>query len=122
MRDHRSLVCWQLARSVTQGVFRISVRYWSPAAAAAFTQLQRAALSVQLNLAEGYVWRPGLKWVHHVRIAYGSAVESTDILDLLLDLKAVPAAALLPLIGESRRTQALVLGLLKSAQKSADGR
>src|SRR4051794_9309903 len=94
MRDHTSLVCWQVARSVSKGVIGLSVQHWTPSAGAAFVQLQRAALSVQLNIAEGYAWRPGLKWIQHLRIAYGSAIESTDILDLLLDVNAAPAEPL----------------------------
>src|ERR1017187_1342844 len=88
MRDHTSLGCWQVALTVTAGVFELSVHHWTPPAGAAFSQLQRSTLSVQLNLAEGYTWRPGLRWQHHLRIAYGSAVETTDFLELLRDVKA----------------------------------
>ena len=122
MRDHTSLRCWQVARAVTAGVFELSVHHWTPPAGAAFSQLQRSALSVQLNLAEGYTWRPGLRWQHHLRIAYGSAVETTDVLELLRDVKAAPIERLAALILESRRAQALVLALLKSARTQENGR
>jgi four helix bundle protein len=117
MRDHTSLVAWQVSRAVASDVYRLSVRHWSPPAGAAFTQLQRAALSVSLNLAEGYAWRAGPRWRHHLRIAYGSAVETTDILDFLLQVGVAPAERLSVVISDSKRAQALILGLLHSARR-----
>jgi four helix bundle protein len=119
MRDHTSLRRWQVARAVTMDVFQLSVRHWTPPAGAAFAQLQRSALSVQLKVAEGYTWSPGLRWQHHLRIAYGSAVETTDVLEPLRDVRAVPNDQLNALIAESRRAQALVLALLKSTRLAA---
>ena len=52
MRDHKSLLAWQEARKVVQAVFEGSRTCWKPYAAAVFAQLQRACLSVQLNIAE----------------------------------------------------------------------
>jgi hypothetical protein len=43
-------------------------------------------------------------------------VETTDVLELMLDINAAPAGGLSALIAESHRSQSLVLGLLKVAQ------
>jgi len=50
----------------------------------------------------------------HLRIAYGSAVETTDLLELIEELELLPPASVQPTLEASRRTQGLVLGLLKS--------
>ena len=47
-----------------------------------FTQIQRAALSVQLNIAEGYALRTSKRFRNHVDIAYGSPVETAELLEL----------------------------------------
>ncbi|MGH7583742.1 MAG: four helix bundle protein [Gemmatimonadales bacterium] len=109
MRSHRHLQAWQAARDVTLGVHRYGSSNWRPETAAAIEQLRRAALSVQLNLAEGFASGRGARCRHHFLIAYGSAVETTDILDLLVDL--TPSTVLAELAAKSRETQALTLRL-----------
>ncbi|MBA3443240.1 MAG: four helix bundle protein [Gemmatimonadales bacterium] len=54
MRDHKSLHAWQEARGVVLGTMELARTSWMPYAAALFSQLQRASLSVRLNIAEGY--------------------------------------------------------------------
>ncbi len=112
MRTHKGLLAWQLAHRVVLGVFRELGEQWKPATTAIFEQLRRSALSVQLNIAEGYASGPGRRCRNHFRIAYGSAVEATDILELLEEL-GTETGELLEL---SRRTQALTLRLYKSSQ------
>jgi len=47
-------------------------------ASALFAQLQRASLSVELNIAEGYSFGPSRTYTRHFGVAYGSAVEGGD--------------------------------------------
>jgi four helix bundle protein len=54
-------------------------------------QLQRAALSVQLNIAEGYALKSSRRFRNHLDIAYGSAVETAELLDLTSELGLFPA-------------------------------
>jgi four helix bundle protein len=68
---------------------------------------------VQLNIAEGYPWRPRPKWKHHLRIAIGSAMETIDALHFLLDVGAAPKENLFLLIDEAERSAVLLRGLLK---------
>jgi four helix bundle protein len=109
MQSHRNLHAWQKARATTLAIFRYADSNWSPGRAAAIEQLRRAALSVQLNIAEGYASGPGARCRNHLTIAYGSAVETTDILELLQDL----GAQVEPALATSRETQALTLRLLR---------
>jgi hypothetical protein len=57
MRDYRSLLAWQEAHAVVlvllPAIRQVSYSYANPV----FGQLQRAALSVQLNMAEGLIPR-----------------------------------------------------------------
>src|SRR5215216_4389644 len=76
MRDHKSLHAWQEARGVVLGVIDLARTAWKPYAAALFSQLQRASLSVQLNIAEGYAYATSPSFTRHLAIAYGSAVET----------------------------------------------
>jgi len=55
-----------------------------------FAQLQRASLSVQLNIAEGYALRSPRRFRNHLEIAYGSAVESRELLEILAENALLP--------------------------------
>src|SRR5687767_10912487 len=82
MRDHKSLLAWQEARAVVlvllPAIRQVKYSYANPV----FSQLQRAALSVQLNIAEGYALRASKRFRNHLDIAYASAVETAELLEL----------------------------------------
>jgi four helix bundle protein len=116
MRDHTSLVAWQVCQELAVEVYRISTLHWRPPARSAFDQLARASLSIHLNISEGYVWRPRPRWGYHLRVALGSAVETTDAIRFLGLVGAIPEAEVMRLEKQSRRAQALILSLLKKAE------
>jgi four helix bundle protein len=113
MRDHKSLVAWQRANAVTRWVLRSSQKYWRPHARAIFDQIQRASLSVQLNIAEGYALRSPRSFNKHLRIAYGSVVETIELLELLEGEHIVPSAEVSLTLRQAGETQALLLGLMR---------
>jgi four helix bundle protein len=113
MRDHRSLEAWQEAREVVLGCLQLARDGWKPYAAALFSQLQRASLSVQLNIAEGYAYANSPSFTRHLAIAYGSAVETGELLEIAVDAHVAAAKLVEPLLTRNRRSQRLLLGLLK---------
>jgi four helix bundle protein len=113
VRDHRSLHAWQEARAVVLGVIQLAQSSWRPWASALFSQLQRSSLSVQLNIAEGYAYGDTPSFQRHLAIAYGSAVETGDLLEIALDAQIVTADSGNPLLVRNRRSQRLLLGMLK---------
>jgi four helix bundle protein len=113
MFDHRSLKAWQEARLVVLETIQLSKVCWKPYAAALFGQLQRASLSVQLNIAEGYAYANSPSFTRHLAIAYGSAVETGELLEIAIDADVVSAEVIRPLLTRNQRSQRLLLGLLK---------
>ena len=114
MRSHKTLLAWQRAHSVVLLVLDICKHRWHVSAAAVFSQLQRSALSVQLNIAEGYALRSPRRLRNHLTIAYGSAVETLDLLELLEETNLVPDGLAKQASAHTREAQALLMGLLKS--------
>lgn len=108
MRDHTSLHAWQEAHTTAIGVIRLCRSGWKPYASALFSQLQRASLSVQLNSAEGYTFGESPTFTRHLGIAYGSAVETGELLRFCIDAEIVNAELILPLLkmGSTHRTPA----------------
>lgn len=114
MRDHTSLLAWQEARATALGSIRLCRDCWVPYGAAIFAQLQRASLSVQLNIAEGYSFTRSATLERHFRIAYGSAIETGELLQVLVDSDIVDRERCSDVVSRNARTQRLLLGLLHS--------
>ena len=113
MQSHKSLIAWQEAREVTRGVLRISRTSWKPQYAAVFGQLQRSSVSVQLNIAEGYGFGPSLRMRNHLRIAYASAIETADLLELLAESDLFDNTSAEELLTRCQRGHKLLTGLLR---------
>ena len=117
MRDHTSLCAWQEAHAISIAVIRLARSSWKPYAAALFSQLQRASLSIQLNIAEGYTFGESPTFTRHLAIAYGSAVETGELLRLARDAEIVAGEQLETLSKRCRQTERLLLGMLKRRRK-----
>jgi four helix bundle protein len=113
MRTHRSLLAWQEAHEVVKGVVSLSFTSWKPQVGAIFAQLQRSSLSAQINLSEGYAFGPSGKMKYHYAIAYASAVETDDLLDLLRELDLADQTTVEKALGSCRKSQQLMMGLLR---------
>jgi four helix bundle protein len=110
---HRSLLAWVEAREVSRAAYRACRDHWKPAAAAVFNQFQRAALSIRLNIAEGFALADFGRFGNHLAIAYGSAVETEECLDLMREEEILPEDFAAQTIERCQRCERLLLGLLK---------
>jgi four helix bundle protein len=72
---------------------------------------------VQLNIAEGYTFGHSPTFTRHLGIAYGSAVETGELLQLALDADVVEAESARTLLKRARRTERLLLGMLKQRRQ-----
>ena len=110
MRSYRQLFVWRRSHEFAVQVNRFCESNWRPARSAAFDQLRRASLSVPINIAEGHALGPGGRCRFHARVAYGSAVEVTALLEFLADVGCEAPE----LLGRSREIQALLVKYLKA--------
>ena len=110
---HQSLKAWIEARKVSRAAIQAARDFWQPWAAALFAQLQRSALSIQLNIAEGFALADYGRFGNHLAIAYGSAVETGDLLELAIDEEIVPRQFGACALQHCRNSERLLLGLLK---------
>src|SRR5262245_3418446 len=113
MRDHRSLLAWQKATSVTRWAIRTNAKYWRPTVRVLFDRLLRSALNVQLHIAEGHALRTNEHFKRHLRIAYGAAVETIDLLHLLDEEHLAPSQEVLAILKVADESRANLLGLLR---------
>jgi len=77
-------------------------------------QMQRAAVSVPSNIAEGHAGGSGRRYRHFVRISLGSVAELDTQLEVALRLKYVDRVKAQELLKELIRTRQLLHGLHRS--------
>ena len=118
MISHKSLKAWQEAEWVSSAVIEISRFHWKPYAQAVVSQLQRASLSTQINIAEGYSFTNSPTFARHLSIAYGSSIETGELLELLTKKSLIPGNAATEMIARCRNSQKLILGLLKRCRQN----
>lgn len=114
MQKLASLDAWKRGRETARAAFRLTLdpplkRHYTLA-----SQIQRAAVSIPANIAEGYALGTTAQFVRHLRIALGSATELSAHLDLARDLGLAPGDDAIRARELSERTIALLVGLLKS--------
>ena len=115
VRDHKSLKAWQEAHWVAMAAVDLAESYWKPSLRSVYDQLTSAALPAQINIAEGYALGTKPMFVRHLRIAYGSSIETADLLELLAERLVIPVATASSTLEHSRLCQRLLLGLLRKS-------
>jgi four helix bundle protein len=114
MKTHRDLLAWQKARAVARGVIELSISSWKPQFGAVFDQVQRSSLSAQINVAEGYAFfSDSAHWRNHLRIAYGSAIETGDLLELMAGFDHFGGTPILTVVEACKDSQQLLFGLMR---------
>ena len=102
---------------MTVEVIRLCRTSWKPYAAALFSQLQRSSLSVQLNIAEGYTFGNSPTFTKHLGRAYGSAVETGELLRLAAEAGVIEENLVKPLLQRTQQAEHILLALLKQRRK-----
>jgi four helix bundle protein len=114
MNSYKSLIAWQRASEFSLATLEAVDDAWKPRSAALFEQLRRAAISVDVNIVEGYALNTVPLFRRHLRIAIGSAAEAERLLTIASRrayLSDDILKRLTPLIEEVLRT---LIGLLRS--------
>lgn len=89
VNSYRDLAVWQLAMQLTEDVYRITGAFPNKETYALANQLQRAAVSVQSNIAEGHARGYTKDYLRFIAIAMGSLAEVETQLELSARLQYV---------------------------------
>jgi four helix bundle protein len=114
MDSHRSLIAWQLARSLCVNVLKTTDRLYHPRARALFDQLKRASISIVANIVEGYALGTKPQFRRHLCIALGSAAEVECLLDLAVEVDYLPRDVYRKLAPAVSETMRVTFGLMRN--------
>ena len=114
MAGYRDLKVWQLAMWLAEEAYRLTARFPKHEVYGLTSQLQRSAVSVPSNIAEGHGRNSNREFYHFLGIALGSLAELETQIMLTQRLNYLTETELIPVLHKSDE-----LGkMLKNLQKS----
>ena len=122
IRRFEDLIAWQKARTLTAEIYRLT---GSGSLARDFglkDQMQRAAVSVMSNIAEGHERATPPEFARFLRIAKASCAELRSQLYVAKDVGYVPPEAFETLLAQAEEVGRIIGGLLVAVEREAGRR
>lgn len=108
------LICWQKAGVLTKRIYEVSNRNSFQKDFSLKDQIRRAALSVILNIAEGFGRRTHNEFKYFLYISNGSIAEVQSCLYIAGDLNYIDEVTFQKLYLDSTEVSKIIFGLIKS--------
>ncbi len=116
-RAHRNLKAWQQAMDLVTGVYESTSLFPAHEKFGLASQMQRAAVSVPANIAEGFARNGTKELLHFLGIAAGSLSELDTLVELATRLGYLSNAE--ELNGKVDEVSGLLMGLAASIKRRA---
>jgi len=119
-QNYRDLIVWQKAMSLAKQIYALCGTLPPHQRFGLTQQLQRAAVSVPSNIAEGHARHSSKDFMRFLSMARGSLAEAQTQLLLAHELGFVSKQALEPIMEDSTEVYKLVNGLYAAIAKRAN--
>ncbi len=116
MKPHKNLELWQQAMVLVKGVYEVTAHFPREELFGLTGQMQRAAVSVPSNIAEGAGRGSHKEFLHFLRIARGSLSELDTQIEIARMLGFLPGNE--SLTEQSDRVGRLLTGLIKKLRNA----
>lgn len=117
LQSYRELLVWQKAMDFVVECYRVSEKFPKSETYGLSIQLQRAAVSVPANIAEGQGRNHTREFINHLSIAYGSLMEVETHLQIAARLRYIDESGLARLLLLSNEIGRMLNGLMQSLQR-----
>jgi four helix bundle protein len=109
---------WQLARELVNEIYLLKCKTEDRIDLGYRDQINRAAVSIMSNIAEGFEYRNDKDFIRFLRIAKGSGAEVKSLLYIGEDLGYLSKEKAKVLIGKADEICKIIAGLIKAINKS----
>jgi four helix bundle protein len=116
-RGHEDLLAWQLAIDLVDAIYDLTALFPSSEKYGLVSQMQRAAVSVPANIAEGCGRDKTPDLLRHLSIAQGSLAELNTHLEIVRRRNWIDETRLLAVVDEAKRVGRVLVGLQRSLRK-----
>ena len=119
MKDFRTLKVWEKAHAITLAVYKITEKFPKQEIYALTSQLQRAAVSIPTNIAEGQARYSAAEFHNCLGSARGSLVEVETELILAQNLEYLSQEQAQRLLGKAAELGKILNGLAGAIRPAA---
>lgn len=113
-KGYRGLTVWQRAMELAEEVYRLTDQMPDAERFGLISQMQRSAVSVASNIAEGYGRKSKGDYLKHLAYAAGSLAELETQIELAVRVKRVARDAAIPSWELSQETARMLNKLIQS--------
>ncbi|HLA28971.1 MAG TPA: four helix bundle protein [Syntrophales bacterium] len=117
IKSYRDLEVWQKAMELVVECYQITKCFPVKEVYGLASQLQRAAVSVPANIAEGRSRRHNKEFIQYISIAYGSLAELETHIEIAKRLGYIVADSAVELINKTSTIGRMLNGLRRSLEK-----
>ncbi len=114
VKSYRDLLVWQKAMNIVVESYRIASLMPKTEIYGLVSQIQRSAVSIPANIAEGHGRYHLGDYLHHLSIANGSLMELETHLLLLSRLSYLPSSELEMILSMTSEVSKMIAGLSRS--------
>ena len=115
-KNFRDLRVWQLGMQLTEEVYRLSLQFPKSEVYGLVSQIQRAAVSIPANIAEGHAMGSTRDFLRYLAIAQGSLAELETHLMLAERVKYVRSDRIKPILDRCAEEARMLRSLRKSVR------
>ncbi len=112
IKTYRDLIVWQKAMALVTAVYRCSGQFPKSEVYGLIPQLQRCAVSIPSNIAEGYGRRSTGDYRRFLQISMGSVFELQTQLEIARNLDYLDQERFEELYGQSREVERMLSSLI----------
>ncbi len=113
-KNYRDLEVWQKAMDLVVECYQITKKFPKSESYGLASQLQRAAVSIPANIAEGRERHYTKEFLQHLSIAYGSLAELETIIQIAARLKYIDVNQLKQILDKTAEVGRMLNGLRRS--------
>jgi four helix bundle protein len=110
--SYRELLVWQKAMDLVEVAYRLAKHFPASERFGLTSQMQRAAVSVPANIAEGRGRKHLAEYVHHLSIANGSLKELETLILIAERLRHAPTAECQAVMRQAEEVGRMLSGLM----------
>jgi four helix bundle protein len=115
MQSHRELIVWQKAMDLVVTIYRVTQSFPKSETYGLSSQMQRAAVSIPSNIAEGHSLKQTPAYLRHLAIASGSLAELETQLEISDRLGYLPPSEK-DVLQQANEVGRMLFGLRNSLQ------
>lgn len=113
IKSYRDLEVWRRSKAFVVEIYQVTRSFPRYERLGLSSQMQRAAVSVPSNIAEGHMKGSDKSFAFHLNVALGSAAELDTQLEIALDVDYLQSEMYQKLATELQEVMKMLRGLLK---------